>query len=174
MTLAELFEDKALKTKAKAKQIGAWLLTGELRVDELLAFAEKGKGTQKATCVEGLEYATRKNAGIADLNLLMWMADTLNEEAPRIKWECAKVIGNIVKQFPTKLSKPTTNLLKNAEHEGVVVRWAMAFALAEILKLESDQNKRLLLKIQALYTKETDNGVRRKYFDALNQVKGKM
>ena len=66
MNLQELFEDKSIKVKAKAAQIGDCLLNGELHMNELLIFAEKQKAANKATCIEGLEYATKKNIQITD------------------------------------------------------------------------------------------------------------
>ena len=47
----------------------------------------------------------------------------------------------------------------------------MAYALAEILKLKMDYNKTLLPKIEILCEKEEDNGVKKKYIDAIKKVK---
>ena len=171
MTLENLFADKSLKSKAKVKQIGEWLLNDELPLDELLAFTDTQIGTNKASCIEGIEYATRKNPGIADETLLTFVTDALNEDEPRIKWESAKVIGNIAKQYPDHLGVSITNLLTNATHSGSVVRWATAFALAEILKLKTAQNKKLLPQVEQLSEKEEDNGVKKKYMDALKKIK---
>lgn len=55
---------------------------------------------------------------------------------PRVKWESAKVIGNIAKCFPDRLEQAIDNLLLNAANTGTVVRWATAYAVAEILKLK--------------------------------------
>ncbi|SRR5258706_9919169 len=171
MTLDELLKDKTIKAKAKVVQIGDWLLNGKLPFDELLAFTETQNGANKATCIEALEYATKKKPDIAAESLLTFVTMTLKEDEPRIKWESAKVIGNIAKLFPTQLTKPIGNLLTNAEHNGTVVRWATAYALAEILKLRTEQNKKLLPKIEALCKKEKDNGVKKKYLEALKKAK---
>jgi hypothetical protein len=171
MNLDELCKNKNIKAKAKMAQIGDWLLKDELSLDELLAYAESQKGSNKATCIEALEYATKKNPNIADETLLNFVTITLKEEEPRIKWESAKVIGNIAKLFPTQLDKATSSLLRNAEHNGTVVRWATAFALAEIVKLKTAQNKKLLPKMEALCEKEEDGGVKKKYLDALKRAK---
>jgi HEAT repeat protein len=171
MMIENLFQDKTIKAKGKVATIGEWLLTGELPIDELLVFAEKQKATDKATCIEAIEYATKKEATIADENLLVYVSNTLNDEEPRVKWESAKVIGNIAKQFPSQLDKAINHLLANAENNGTVVRWATAYALAEILKLKTESNKKLLPKIELLCEKEDDNGVKKKYLDALKKVK---
>lgn len=126
MTIDELLEDKALKLKEKTETISKWILDESLPVDELLAFADKQKDSYKVTCIEAIEFATKLRPEIADESVLTFVTNTLTEKAPRIKWESAKVIGNIVHLFPTKLEKSIENLLVNTSHEGTVVRWCTA------------------------------------------------
>ena len=171
LTLENLFEDKSIKAKAKAKQINEWLLNNELSLNELLAYTENQQSTNKATCIEAIESATRKLPTIADENLLVFVTKSLTDEEPRVKWESAKVIGNIAKQFPTQLEESIHNLLQNSENKGTVVRWATAYAMAEILKLKTENNEMLLPKIEVLFEKEEDNGIKKKYLDALKKVK---
>ncbi len=171
MTLETIFADKSLKSKAKITQIGEWLLDGSLPIDELLAFAEKQDKVTQATCIEAIEYATRENPNLADESVLDFAVLALKAEAPRIKRESARIVANIAKLFPDKLSAAIQNLLKNTKHEGTVVRWASALALGEILKLKTDFNTSLLPKIEKLAKTETENGVKKKYLDALKKVK---
>lgn len=170
MTLYHLFEDKSVKAKERAKHIAEWLLKNEIALGELLAFAEKQLSKDKATCIEAIESATNKCPTIADEDLLSFITKALRNEEPRVKWESAKVIGNIAKQFPDQLDNAIHNLLHNAENNGNVVRWATAYALAEIVKLRTENLKILLPKIEALCDKEEDHGVKKKYLDALNKV----
>lgn len=171
MTVEELLKDKGLKIKAKVTQIGNWLLDGSLEVDELLALAEKLSGSDKANCMEAIEYATKKDKEVAHEALLLFVTKTLKDKEPRIKWESAKVIGNIAALFPEKLKPVIKELLANTEHDGTVVRWATAFALGEILKLKSSHNKTLLPIIEKLSIKEKENGVKKKYLEALKKIK---
>jgi hypothetical protein len=171
MTIEQVFQDKTIKAKAKVSTIGEWLLNGELPIEELVAYAEKQKAVDKATCIEAVEYATKKTPTIADENILAYVTKALKDDEPRVKWESAKVIGNIAKLFPNQMDKCINSLLPNAEKTGTVVRWATAYALAEILKLKTENNKKLLLKIEALCEKEEDNGVKKKYIDALKKIK---
>ncbi|ASZ13499.1 hypothetical protein KTO58_06705 [Chitinophaga pendula] len=171
MTIEQIFQDKSIKAKGKVSAIGDWLLSGALRIDELTAYAERQKAVDKATCIEAIEYATKKQPAIADQELLAYVTLALKEAEPRIKWESAKVMGNIAKQFPAQLEKSINNLLANAENSGTVVRWATAYALAEILKLKTESNKKLLSKMEDLCEKEEDNGVKKKYQDALKKIK---
>jgi hypothetical protein len=168
MTIAQVFQDKSIKAKGRVSLIGEWLQNGDLPMDELIAFAETQKATDKATCIEAIEYATKKVPAIADEYLLIYVTKALKDDEPRVKWESAKVIGNIAGLFTTQLDKPIKNLLLNAGHNGTVVRWATAYALAEILKLNTESNKKLLPKIESLSEKEEDNGVKKKYLDAFS------
>jgi HEAT repeat protein len=171
MTIEQVFRDKTIKAKGKVSTIGEWLTNNELLMDELLAYAEKQKATDKATCIEAAEYATKRKPTVANKNLLDYVTKALKDEVPRVKWESAKVIGNIAKLFPTNLDKSINNLLPNAKNEGTVVRWATAYALAEILSLKTESNKKLLPKIVTLCENEEDNGVKKKYLNALKKVK---
>lgn len=171
MTLEQIFEDKTIKAKAKVATIGEWLMNNELPIEELLVFAEKQKSTQKAICIESIEYATKKTPQLVTEECLNYVTSALKDEEAKVKWESARVIGNIASLFPNRLEKSIPSLLKNATHEGTVVRWASAFALAEILKLKTSVNSKLLPEIEQLCEKEEDNGVKKKYLDALKKVK---
>jgi len=171
VTIAELLDDKKKKAKEKVETISKWLSDGSLPMDELIVFAERAKDPAKATCIEAIELSTRQDANIADEDVFAFVTTTLAEAAPRIKWESAKVVGNIAKLFPTKLAEPITHLLANAKDKGTVVRWASAFALGEIVKLKTRHNKDLLPAIEAICEGEEDNGVKKKYLDALKKTK---
>lgn len=171
MRIAELLADKTKKAKEKAEKISHWLLQNSLQMDELIVFVEAAKDIDKATCIEALEFATKENPKIADESLFGFATKMLSETAPRVKWESARVIGNIAHLFPAKLNKAITNLLTNCEDNGTVVRWASASALGEILKLKTKYNKELLPAIEAICEREKDNGVKKKYLDAIKKTK---
>jgi len=170
MTIDELLKDKAIKPKEKTETISKWILDKSLPVDELIAFTEKQKDPAKATCIEAMEYATKQNPGIADECVLTFVTQTLTVKAPRIKWESARVIGNIAHLFPAKLEKAISNLLSNTEHEGTVVRWSAAFALGEILKLKTKHNTVLFPAIENICQKEEKNSIRKIYLDAIKKT----
>ena len=172
MKLEEVFSDKTLKQKGKVEQIAKLLIAKKVTVEKLTNFAERSADTEKAACIEALEFATRKEPGIADEKCLKYVSKKLTDEAPRVKWESAKVIGNIAHLYPTRLNTAIVNLLTNAENSGTVVRWAAAFALGEILKLKTKYNKDLLPAVETLSKKEQDNAIRKKYLDALKKVRG--
>ncbi len=171
MTIDELLKDKTIKPKDKTETICKWILDQSLPVDELIVFAEKQKDPAKATCIEALEYATKQNPEIADDNVLIFVTNTLAAKAPRVKWESARVIGNIAHLFPEQLEKSISNLLINTEHEGTVVRWSTAFALAEILKLKTKYNNDLFPAIETICEKEDKNSIKKIYSDAIKKAK---
>lgn len=171
MTIDDLLKDKNTKPKEKTETISSWIADKSLAIDELLAFAEKQKDPAKATCIEAIEYVTKQNPGIADESVLVFVTKTLTEKAPRIKWESAKVIGNMAHLFPTKLDKAIANLLTNTAHEGTVVRWSAAFALGEILKLKTKHYSTLLSSIESICETEEKNSIKKIYLDAIKKSK---
>lgn len=171
MTIHELLKDRGIKPKEKTETISKWILDNSLPVDELIAFAENQKDPVKATCIEAMEYATKHSPNIADEAVLTFVTNMLTAKAPRIKWESAKVIGNIAHLFPTKLEKSINHLVTNAEHEGTVVRWSAAFALGEILKLRTEYNQDLFPAIESICDKEEKNSIKKIYLDAIKKTK---
>lgn len=170
MTVDELMKDKALKPKEKTETICQWLVDGSLPVDELLAFAGKQRDPVKATCIEAMEYVTKRDPSFADDAVWQFVTASLAAKAPRIKWESAKVIGNVAHLFPSGLSTAITGLLVNTNHEGTVVRWSAAFALGEILKLKTAHNSALLPEIEGIYEREEKNSIRKIYLDAIKKT----
>jgi hypothetical protein len=170
MTLTELLNDKTIKPKVKTETISKWIVEKSLPIDELIVLAEKQKDPSKATCIEAMEYATKLSPNLADETMLKFVTHTLTAKAPRIKWESAKVIGNIAHLFPTKLEKSIDHLLINTAHEGTVVRWSAAFALGEILKLKTKPNKELIPTIESICEKEEKNSIKKIYLDAIKKA----
>jgi hypothetical protein len=92
------------------------------------------------------------------------------DKAPRVKWESAKVIGNIAYLYPDKLDKAIGNLLTNSEFSGTVVRWSAAFALGEIVKLKTKRNKDLIPAVEAIIRRDDDNAIKKIYQAALKKL----
>lgn len=151
--------------------LGAGLLDNALSLQLLLEYADRQNAVDKATCIEAIEYATKRIPTIANGILWNYVTAALKDNEPRVKWESAKTIGNIVKLFPDQLDQTVANLLKNTRDSGTVVRWATAYALAEIIKLKTNQNDFLIPEVELLCELEEDNGVKKKYQDALTKIK---
>lgn len=167
MDLNQLFQDTTLTTKARAAEIGAALMQDRLAPERLEVFARHQNAVVRATCLEGLESATRKSPQVVGPSLFDFLCDSLEHEEPRVKWESARVIGNVARHFPGRVHGAVEGLLRNATHEGTVVRWSSAFALGEIVQLDTGLRDELLPRIQRLCDQEIDAGVRKKYVRAL-------
>lgn len=171
LTIEQIFQDKSIKAKGKAAMIGDWLIQGELSLDELIGYAERQKAADKASCIEAIEYATKNKPTISDDYLLEYVIGALADDEPRVKWESAKVIGNIIGYHPDQVGAAADALLLNIPRGGTVLRWATAYALGEILKLDTAYNAFLILKVKELCAQEEDNGVRNKYLAAFKKLK---
>ena len=167
MDFEKILNNKEIKSKEKTETISQMLLNGKIIIGELIEFAQTCKDPAKATCIEAIEFATKAKPEIASLACLHFVSKTLAEKAPRVKWESAKVIGNIAHLYPAKLGDAIKNLLVNAEHPGTVVRWSAAFALAQIIKLKSSLNKDLIPAIESICKREEKNSIRKIYIAAL-------
>lgn len=170
LNIEALFSDKSLKPKIKTETLSGWILDGLISVEELIAFAGSKKDPVKATCMEALEFATKQYPGIASENLLVFATEGLTSSAPRTKWESAKVIGNIAHIMPDGLEPAVKNLLVNTSHEGTVVRWSAAYALAEILKCGTRLNKSLIPRIEAIMNKEEKDSIKKIYRAGLKKI----
>lgn len=171
MKAADITSNRSLTSKQKVQALADAVIAEAVDINELAQLAAGSNSTGKATCVEALELVTRQQPGSSNSKIFDFATKSLSDDAPRVKWESAKVIGNIAHLFPARLSKAIAALLDNTEHEGTVVRWAAAFALGEILKLNTKHNKELLPAIEAICKTEENNGVRKKYLDAIKKSK---
>lgn len=166
----ELFKDKSINAKAKTEILAEWLLQKKLSLQEWTAAAERSKDPARATLIEAMEFASKQTAEIADVSVLHFVTTQLEAKAPRIKWESAKVIGNIARLFPGELERSIALLLKNAENEGTVVRWSAGFALGEILKLKTPYNAALIPAAKAVCEREEKNSIRKFYTTAFKKI----
>jgi HEAT repeat protein len=171
MDYKELINNKEVKAKEKVIILSRWIEDNPKELTGLIEFARNCKDSAKATCIEALEFATKMNPKIGIEDCFNFVTQTLTEKAPRIKWESARVIGNIAHLYPTKLDEAISNLLANTEHTGTVVRWSAAFALGEIIKIKSKQNKDLIPAIESICNREEKKSIKKIYIAALKKVK---
>ncbi len=170
INIADLLADKLVKPKQKTEMLSELILEGKMTVSSMIKEAEKMKDPAKATCIEAIEFATQKNADLAKEDCLKFMSDSLTHKAPRIKWESAKVIGNIAHKHSNKLDEAISNLLKNTQHEGTVVRWSAAFALGEIVKLKNKQHQGLVPELEKICEAEEKNSIKKIYLSAFKKL----
>ncbi len=170
MNLKMMLSGKELKTKQKVLAISQMLLEKKISINEIINEANESSTAEKATCIEAMEFATKINPGISTVALLEFVIESLMEKAPRVKWESAKVIGNIIHLYPGKSDHAINNLLTNSEHAGTVVRWSAAFALGEIVKLKAKQNKELIPAIESIIQVEENNAIKKIYLAAVKNA----
>ena len=173
MDIREILSDKTLKPKAKIEKLCQIIIEKKISINDLMAYAESAKDTEKGTCVEALEFASTKNPKIISKKCFEFVILYLKDKAPRVKWECAKIIANTAHLYKTDLNIAIENLLQNATYEGIVVRWSAAFALVEIIKIETENNKKLIPMIKKLITNEEKPNIKKMYMDAIKIIKEK-
>lgn len=163
--------NKTLKPKEITEAISEWIKTNPDKVNNLIELAAISKDPVRATIIESMEYATKTNPDVASIEWFHFVSGTLSDKAPRIKWESAKVIGNIAHRYPEILDQAISNLLINSEHSGTVVRWSAAFALGEIIKLRIDSYSELIDAVENIMNREEKPSIKKIYQAALKKVK---
>lgn len=170
MNFDELFSDKRMKPKEKTTFLSEWLLNNRRKLSELMDYAMESKDPIKATCVEAVEYASKQQPDIVDERSFDRIVDLLQHKAPRVKWESAKVIGNVAHLHQDNLSTAIGLLLTNTSYDGTVVRWSCAYALGEIVKLPKFQDKKFVEKLRSIMELEESNSIKKIYASAFKKV----
>ena len=170
MDIKELMEDRIKKPKEKTGIMSGWILDHPGYLDTVLEYAAGARDPVKATCIEAIESATKARPDIATKDCFAFAAAHLSAKAPRIKWESAKVIANTAHLYPNEIKKILPALLTNTEHNGTVVRWSAAFALAAILKAGGSVNKELVPAVETICRNEEKNSIRKIYIQALKEA----
>lgn len=170
MDIKIFLNDKTIKSKEKTEFLSRAILDSTIEIDQLIEFAKVSKYPIKAICIEAFEYATKMKPEIAGTSLLDFVVISLTEKAPRIKWESARVIGNIAHLFPNELDTAIRNLLINSEHPGTVVRWSAAFALGQIIMLKTERNKELIQTAESIIAREEKNSIKKIYITAIKKA----
>jgi hypothetical protein len=169
--LIAIVQNKAAKAKEKVMILSDLLLEKKVIIDELVETARSQKDTVKAILIEAMEFASKSNPEIMNEKGFQFSIQSLEDDAPRVKWEAAKVISNSAHLFPKLLNKAVVNLLANTEHSGNVVRWSAATALCKIIHLNMPLNKELIPPAEAIIQREEDTAVKKIYQQALKKIK---
>lgn len=169
--IKEILQSK-LKPKEKITLLAKEIKKDKKFVDEIVSYFESAPAGDQGHLIESLEYASQDNPEFVAPHL-DFVIRHLEDKAPRVKWECARIIANLALKFSDKTEKAIPALLKNTKDKGTVVRWSVAFALGEIAKSNSSIQKTLLPKMKELVKKEINNGVKNVYFKALKVLEEK-
>ncbi len=167
--LQELFANKTLKPKERTEALCNMVLNGEIPVAALVEFATAAKPPVRATCIESLEFGTRQGLAITE-EVLRWVLSCMGQKEPRVKWESAKVTGNTIATYPHLVADAVAALLPNTSHEGTVVRWSAAWALGEIVKLNTSMNKELCPSLANIMAQEEKGSIGKIYAAAFKKI----
>jgi len=156
--------------KGKPKELVAFLAKSvkddKKLFAQLIECLKTGSVVDKGICGEVMKYVTRDNPEFA-LPYINTIIEYINDEAPKVKWGTAEVMGNVAQRFPEKVSKAVPKLLINTKDSGTVTRWCAAYALTEIAKTNLKLQKELIPKFTEILKREKNNGVRNVYLKAL-------
>ena len=170
MNPKEIIESRNFKPKEKVEQLSTALLNKAFQLDELVVVAIAQKDVDKANCIEAIEFATRANPQLITKTAFKFVVDSLQEKAPRIKWEAAKVIANTAMYAEVDLKKAIENLLQNSSHVGTVVRWSAAQALSAIANHKLKGFKVLLPQMHEIMIREEKSSIKKIYSQALKKA----
>jgi len=171
MSISNLLNDKTIKSKEKTEILSKWLLERKIELNEVIDFAKNAKDPVKGICIEAIEYATKISPALSNKESMTFAIESLSSKAAKVKWESAKVIGNIAQLHKDQLDPAISKLLDNSEDEGTVVRWSAAFALGEIYKLKAPLSVDLKPAFEAIIMREEKNSIKKIYLDAMKKNK---
>ena len=172
MTLLQIesvFADKTVKPSEKTGILVGLVHAGIITSKQLLEYAGKAKDAALGSCIEAITHLSEKEPERITPEWFAFVTEKLKCTAPRVKWESARAIANSCRLYPGKLEPAVVNLLENTEHEGTVVRWSAATALASIILLKTPMNKELLPAINAIMDREEKNSIRKIYGAAIKK-----
>ncbi|MBN2363855.1 HEAT repeat domain-containing protein [candidate division WOR-3 bacterium] len=137
---------------------------------EIVEYSGKCTNAEKGNCIEVMEYVSKDKPELV-IPYFNFIKENIDFNAPKVKWECARVIGNLAAKYPEKSAKAVEKLLVNTEDKGTIVRWSAAFALTEIARSNPKLQKKLVEKFKEILEKEANNGVKNVYIKALKRIK---
>ncbi len=163
-----------LKIKPKEKQVMLVeaVVNEKISAKEFLKYFESADDVIKGTCADAMKHISAKNPAILAPYLDV-LINYINYKAPRVKWGIPESIGNMAKDYPYKAARAIPNLLKNTTAEKnntTVIKWCAAFALAEIVKYNSESRKQLLPIFTKLIAEEKNTGVKNVYIKATKKI----
>ncbi len=154
------------KPKEKVSLLATKVKKDKKLLDELVEYFEAGSVADKGNCIEVMEYVSQDRPELI-ITYIDFIIKNLDYNAPKLKWETARVIGSLASKYPDKVEKSTKKLFLNTKDKGTVVRWSAAFALTEIAKSNMKLKKELVNRFNQIVKEESNNGVKNVYLKAL-------
>jgi len=170
MSVHTILNSKEYKAKEKTQLLCDGLLANSLHLSDFIAEIQLVKDAAKATCIEALAHVAQKNPQLITEEALIMLLDCLSSKAARVKWESAQAIGYTISCYPHQVDYAIQQLIANINEEGTVVRWSIAFALGEIVKMNLPSTISLISLLQQQIEKEEKKSIQKIYQQALKQV----
>lgn len=172
MTIEEI--NAIIKQKKPAKElveeIAEQIVSKKLSSELLITEAINCKDVELANCIEAMEKASKDQPELISKQTLITIIACLANKTPRVKWESARVIGNCISKHPDLVEKSIKALLDNTNHSGTVVRWSAAYALGEIILINSKYNSDLIPAIETIIRNEEKASIQKIYQKALKSL----
>lgn len=170
MTIQQITDDKTVKRLAKRQSLVDGILDGTFALPALSAACSCLPEKKISLLLEAMEEASRSHAVAWEEGYLELAERYLLSSDPSCRWEACRIVGNLAAQFPGALDHALPALLQNANHEGTVIRWASAYALARIVVLPPYAKGALFEQVTRLYEREQQSGVKNQYGKALKKA----
>jgi len=139
---------------------------------QLAALVERFPRVSKSdqgTVMAALESFSRQRPDLVLLHAGFFV-DHIEDPQPRVRWEASRVVGNLAGANASVLRSAVPTLLRNARHEGTVVRWSAAFALTQLAMGDAVLGREMLPRLAELARRETGGGIRKMYEKALQRL----
>lgn len=169
MRLVERLRGSELRAKELSSFLSKEIVKDRDLLEGLADDIDLLNDVEKGILLEAIEYATNIDPEVVE-PVLEVVFECLKCEAPKVKWEAARVVGNVAHLFPDEVSRFVPRLLENTRHRGTVVRWSTAFALGEIIKHDMKTRHGLLPEVEKILKREKNNGVKNVYKKALKSL----
>jgi len=169
VTVQTILYNKEYKAKEKAQLLCKGLLNQSFPLSALISEIQLAKDIPKATCIEALTHAAEQVPTILTEETLILLIQTLSSKAPRVKWECARAIGHTIALYPNQAEYAIQHLVEHMNHEGTVVRWSIASAFGEILKINGPFHTALVSLAEQQIEKEKKKSIQKIYQQALKR-----
>lgn len=166
MTIEEILSSKA-KPKDKLDQLSKAILAKDILLEEIVDHYRDASTSEKGYLVESLEYVSQEKPEMIE-PIVDFVIDNINfPDAPRVRWEAARVIANLASLNLKRLKEAFDPLLENTKDKGTVVRWSAALALTELAKNSPAVASKFDKVVAKLERAEENKGVRNHYINYL-------
>lgn len=170
MSVYLILTNKAYKAKEKTQLLCEGLLSNTLQLSDFIAEIQVVKDAPKAVCIEALTHVAEKKPQLLTEEALLVLIECLSSQAARVKWESARAIGYTIFNYPHQVDYALEHLIAHMNDDSTVVRWSIAFALGEIVKMKTSKTPVLIHFLEQQIEKEEKKSIQKIYQQALKKV----